>query len=506
MSQQHLRFGIITSENDFCSFVKQFSSLGIIKSTYNLSKEVYFSGCSIESLQRHVTEKDARNGQVLEQDVLIQPWQFADLIYKSVVYSNDYKGVIDLKDNMFLLALVETNEYISFVTSNLIKELHSGFDISLFMYGFGGEQFKYETQFIFFQNLIRELYIIFTISKKYKSLINPEEIVKQEIGVEWKDLVLVLFGIFIDSLFHQDINEAVRYLAFDPGKNKEEIFKKVTDYYSADYDAIRKSNLGRQIFYVKPYIKTQRNGLLSASVYFNQFIVEHSVFWIIRNYYLNKPKNERQTFTDEFGRLFEHYLEELFISYKVNYEKVPEEKEKRADWRLKIGNYDILIEQKSAVIPINIKQQLTDFKAYKKEVHKTIHKALTQLETTEKDLNIDKPIKIILCYDNYIDANILPHVFEEDCPVVNDGRYFVANIMEIEMFTELASTNFSLFESVVKDMLRRNTKDNGEWLSLLKIMRDNGYNKDSYWTSPIFDEYKNLLKDIKDRHKLFEDK
>lgn len=506
MSQQHLKFGIITSENDFCSFVKQFSSLGIIKSTYNLSKEVYFSGCSIESLQRHVTEKDARNGQVLEQDVLIQPWQFADLIYKSVVYSNDYKGVIDLKDNMFLLALVETNEYISFVTSNLIKELHSGFDISLFMYGFGGEQFKYETQFIFFQNLIRELYIIFTISKKYKSLINPEEIVKQEIGVEWKDLVLVLFGIFIDSLFHQDINEAVRYLAFDPGKNKEEIFKKVTDYYSADYDAIRKSNLGRQIFYVKPYIKTQRNGLLSASVYFNQFIVEHSVFWIIRNYYLNKPKNERQTFTDEFGRLFEHYLEELFISYKVNYEKVPEEKEKRADWRLKIGNYDILIEQKSAVIPINIKQQLTDFKAYKKEVHKTIHKALTQLETTEKDLNIDKPIKIILCYDNYIDANILPHVFEEDCPVVNDGRYFVANIMEIEMFTELASTNFSLFESVVKDMLRRNTKDNGEGLSLLKIMRDNGYNKDSYWTSPIFDEYKNLLKDIKDRHKLFEDK
>lgn len=506
MSQQHLRFGIITSENDFCSFVKQFSSLGIIKSTYNLSKEVYFSGCSIESLQRHVTEKDARNGQVLEQDVLIQPWQFADLIYKSVVYSNDYKGVIDLKDNMFLLALVETNEYISFVTSNLIKELHSGFDISLFMYGFGGEQFKYETQFIFFQNLIRELYIIFTISKKYKSLINPEEIVKQEIGVEWKDLVLVLFGIFIDSLFHQDINEAVRYLAFDPGKNKEEIFKKVTDYYSADYDAIRKSNLGRQIFYVKPYIKTQRNGLLSASVYFNQFIVEHSVFWIIRNYYLNKPKNERQTFTDEFGRLFEHYLEELFISYKVNYEKVPEEKEKRADWRLKIGNYDILIEQKSAVIPINIKQQLTDFKAYKKEVHKTIHKALTQLETTEKDLNIDKPIKIILCYDNYIDANILPHVFEEDCPVVNDGRYFVANIMEIEMFTELASTNFSLFESVVKDMLRRNTKDNGEGLSLLKIMRDNEYNKDSYWTSPIFDEYKNLLKDIKDRHKLFEDK
>ena len=158
------------------------------------------------------------------------------------------------------------------------------------------------------------------------------------------------------------------------------------------------------------------------------------------------------------------------------YKKIPEGKEKRADWHLTIGNYDILIEQKSAVLPISIKQQLTDFKAYKKEVHKIIHKALLQLDTTEKDLNINKPIKIVLCYDNYIDANILPHVFKEnDCPVNDDGRYFVSNVMEIEMFVELASTNYNLFEIVIKDMLRRNVNGNGEGLSLLRFMRDQGY-------------------------------
>lgn len=507
MSQKQIRFGKIFSEDDFHSFIKQFSTSGILKSTYKMSKEVYLGGCSIDSLQRHVTERDVKSGQILEQDVLIQPWQFADLIYESIVYSNDYKGAIDLKDNMFLLSLVETGEYIELLTKPMIKELHSEFDISLFMYGFGGEQFKYQTQFVFFENLIRELYIIFSITKKYPSTIKPEEIVKQEIKVEWKDLILVLFGIFVDSLFHQDINEAINYLTFDPEKNKEEIFKKVTDYYSADYNSIRNSPLERQIFYVKPYIKTQRNGLLTASVYFNQFIVEHAVFWIIRNHFLNGPKKDSQAFTDEFGRLFEYYLEELFVSYKMVYKKIPEGKEKRADWHLTIGNYDILIEQKSAVLPISIKQQLTDFKAYKKEVHKIIHKALLQLDTTEKDLNINKPIKIVLCYDNYIDANILPHVFKEnDCPVNDDGRYFVSNVMEIEMFVELASTNYNLFEIVIKDMLRRNVNGNGEGLSLLKIMRDNGYNNDSYWTSPIFDEYKELLKNIKDRHIFFKDK
>ena len=154
MSQKQIMFGKIFSEDDFHSFIKQFSTSGILKSTYKMSKEVYLGGCSIDSLQRHVTERDVKSGQILEQDVLIQPWQFADLIYESIVYSNDYKGAIDLKDNMFLLSLVETGEYIELLTKPMIKELHSEFDISLFMYGFGGEQFKYQTQFVFFQNQI----------------------------------------------------------------------------------------------------------------------------------------------------------------------------------------------------------------------------------------------------------------------------------------------------------------------------------------------------------------
>lgn len=64
MSQKQIRFGKIFSEDDFHSFIKQFSTSGILKSTYKVSKEVYLGGCSIESLQRHVTERDARNGQV----------------------------------------------------------------------------------------------------------------------------------------------------------------------------------------------------------------------------------------------------------------------------------------------------------------------------------------------------------------------------------------------------------------------------------------------------------
>lgn len=505
---KNIKFRSITNEKEFCSLLKQFSVTGILKSTYEISKEIFFKNCSIKTLKQHVSEYDSKTGKLLEQDIIIQPWQFPDLIYKSIKYSNDYRGDQNLSRNKFLLILCITNEYMESQTIPLTNELHSELDISSFTYGFGAEQFKYQTTLICCRNLIRELYIIFSLTKKQSSIIKPDEIVKEEIGVEWQDLIVVLYGIFIDSLFHQDINEAVNYLNLESSKNKYEIFKKATDHYSIDYSKIRNNSLERQVFYVKPYIRTQRDNLITASVYLNLFIVEHAVFWIIRDHYFNKTKNEQQTFTNEFGHLFEYYLKELLEHFHVNHQKIKEEsKSKRTDWLLKMGKYNILIEQKSTIFPLNIKQQLTDFKSYKKEIRKIVYKAIQQLNETENDLHIENPIKKILCYDNYIYANILPNIFEEeDCKVKNDGRYFIANIMEIEMFIELGMTKYDIFEKVIAEMLRRNVNDNTECLSLFKIMRDIGYSTNSYWGSPIFDEYKQLLIDIKNSYILFKEK
>lgn len=504
MSDKYLKFNQINNVNDYCTLIKKFSIQSILNSIYVMSREIRKNSCSIDSLQRHIVLRDEKNGQIFDCDILIQPWQFADLAYKSITESSDSLGIIDLDSNIFLFLLLKTNEYISILTESIIQKLNSELDKSLFLYGLAGEQFKYQTQFAFYENLIRELYIIFSITKKYQSSVNPEEIIMLEMGVERKDLIFVLFGVYMDSFFHQDVNEAINYLIFDKGKNKILIFKKVIDYYSIDYNAVRNNPIGRQIFYVKPYIKTQSDSLLTVSVYFNQFIIEHAVFWIIRNYFFNNCKKEQQKFTNEFGRLFEHYLKELFIFYKIKYKKIPEDKRKRADWHIEFEDYNILIEQKSTILSLNIKQQLTDFEEYKKEVRKTIFKALLQLDTTEKDLNIKKSIKIILCYDNYIDPNILRHLFNDnDCPVANDGRYFIANIKEMEMFVELASSNYILFKTVVEDMLKRNNVNNFTTLSLFEIMKENGYNNNSYFTSSIFDEYKNLLKDFMNRHKIY---
>ena len=123
------------------------------------------------------------------------------------------------------------------------------------------------------------------------------------------------------------------------------------------------------------------------------------------------------------------------------------------------------------------------------------------MEQTEKDLNLHNAIKIVLCYDRYINSNLLINMFDdENCKVTNDGRYFLANTTEIEMLLELSSNNKQLFKKVISDKVNR---ENYNGNSIMHIMIENKWSTNSYYEEHIFDEYKELLKDIKNRHEKF---
>lgn len=489
MKRKKLNLIKIESEADFGRFIRQVSTTEVIKNIYLLSKEVYLKRC--KSIKRKITY----NG--IEGLVYIQPWQFADLAYQSIKFSNDYRNSDELSYDQSLLLLYETNSYIEMKMENNTFDLITQYDKDVYLYGLGGEQYEYQSEVYYFRNLIRELYILFSLTERSNYY---KDIIEKEVGVNWQNLITILFGIFINSLFEQKIDDAVNYIKIDG--NKEEIFKKVLKYYTADYKEIRESNLNRQIFYVKPYAKNQRNEIVTVSVYFNEFIVEHAAYWVIRNYYLKQESKSKQTFVNEFGILYEKYFENICIKYHVQKEKIKKsEKEKRADWKLQIDNQIILIEQKSFILPIEIKQQLTNVDKYKKIIERNIVYALEQLEQTEKNLNLHNAIKIVLCYDRYINSNLLNNIFDdENCKVKNDGRYFLANTTEIEMLLELSSSDKQLFKRVISDMINRKSY-NGN--SIMHIMMGNKWTTNSYYKEHIFDEYKELLKDIKNRHEKF---
>lgn len=288
---------------------------------------------------------------------------------------------------------------------------------------------------MFYKNLVREMYIMLSVSKKCNTQIDVDEIIKQEIGVEWNDLLLVLFGIYMNSFLSFSVNDTINHLSFGAGKNGKEIFDKVVKYYSATYEDIRNSKFGRQVFYSKPFIITEDSDVVCFSIFSNQFITKHAIFWAVRNYYYHQDKLD---FTSEFGSWFESYFKEMCNAFSIELERIEECGEERADWKIDTGKFIILIEQKSTIIRQSVKQQLTDFKAYKETVFKTIVKAMSQLKTTEQAYGIDHAFKFVLCYDDYFDDNLMQYVFDDDkCSIENDGRYFLINITEMEMLMDL---------------------------------------------------------------------
>lgn len=83
-------------------------------------------------------------------------------------------------------------------------------------------------------------------------------------------------------------------------------------------------------------------------------LFSNSNYWIIRNKYNTIGS---QNFINAFGIYFEKYVEELLSRCLIEneYIKIPvNNTEKRADWKLNIEGFNILVEQKSTIPVLGI--------------------------------------------------------------------------------------------------------------------------------------------------------
>lgn len=113
----------------------------------------------------------------------------------------------------------------------------------------------------------------------------------------------------------------------------KERIKKVIEYYSVDYKQVRSCEIKKQIFYSKPFVKTQKHEqTLLVSMHLLQISFANGLYWLERDYYLNKHKGQK--FLNAFGNMFEDYFWELAELYLLRnmWDKIPEGKEKSADF------------------------------------------------------------------------------------------------------------------------------------------------------------------------------
>lgn len=263
---------------------------------------------------------------------------------------------------------------------------------------------------------------------------------------------------------------------------------KILDSISITPEDARKNYMKRQVFYSYPILRLGKE-YLCTNISLLLFLFENSNYWVMRNKYFQKKS---QTFISEFGRYFEIYVEEILEKclLKNEFSAIEEtSKGKRADWHISIGGFDFLVEQKSSISMLKIKQNNPDLKEMGKYITKTWGEAVRQLSETEKALNIDNAIKIILLYEDYYAGQCLDELFRLDKTLENDGRYWLINIREFEMLLDTYKNNPMEFDKVIKEKLMDDSSLSSSGHDVESILNNHNIFINNYLINNGIEEY-----------------
>lgn len=455
----------------FISILKDYSTRSVIEcmakeslKMYNLTGEEQELGATIK-----YPVKVKKVGNIIQDEqIMFSAWDIPHIIYLSIQNSTDYHAKLLTSSEIPFLV----NRFRRYSNQCSGAENIKQFSLpQLFQFidGMTYEQFRYQNMRWTLENYNRN-YHIFVASEYIKrdKLIDINEITSEKFGVSAKDLLfsqfllLVMCTVFVAPLDYPE-------KAYSKWTSKENIIK-ILDYYSITYSDVISSKLGKQVFYTKPFVKTQKKGeYLMASLSLVQMVFADSFYWLMRDYYLNDMR--KQIFPNEFGHMFEDYFEELANIYlkPKKWHKLQESDVQSADYYVEFETAVLLFELKSGTLGICAKQQTPDMKQLDTFYNRNIREAYAQLIKSEEDYDGEKPvIKIFLLFE-YADnsqmiMSAIPEIFEKD------ARCYIMSIQDLEMFLVTYQKEPSKINNIIEDMLTN--KQSEHYKSVLQILRD----------------------------------
>ena len=423
---------------------------------------------------------------IREETTIYGEWTLIEMAYNAILETNDYRGKAP-NISEFNILCAETDKYIEEREAENRDKDSLPADL-LGIWGMLGEQIKIQNISHALQNIARDLYILFDIANEEQKE-DYRKAVNHEIGTDWITVVSSLFLAWV--CFQYGDLSLLASVQWDDELKKED-FDKTIKYYTTDYKEVRSSALKRQIFYTKPFIKTQRGKIIAVNSYLVLNLYEHCVYWLVREYY---RKNDSDKFIHEFGKLFEEYFRDMLECYieKENYTRIEEsKKEKRVDWQMDICGHCFLIEQKSSIINLAVKQQKINREDTIRFADNTIIKAMRQLRDNEA-ANGKECIKIILLYEEYLIPETLDYIFDlPECDVTNDHSYWIVTIEEMEKLLYTYKHNRSKCEKLIRERIRRETEPiKGEGKRFQAIFHELGIHANQHFEQEKFKKYEN---------------
>lgn len=486
---------------DFKSFIKNYSTKEFIR---------FFSTISIEMFKRQRPENNlgywttfplsvVKYGFIHENvEIKLSAWDIPDMAYLSIINSNDYRREViteQIIGRLVNLYRIYDDER----SKDEHPENSSLTDIFKMFFGMTYEQFKSQNFEWIYRNFNRNYHILVgSCDINRNKIIDINEITNELFGLNVEELLVLEWVIWWLCYHYQTptplsvpekfYNERVGSII-----NKKNI-EKIIKYYSVSYEDVRKSPLGKQIFYQKPFVITQKKKeMIAVSFYVVYMLLADGLYWLIRDYYLKKDMGQK--FINAFGEMFESYFEELAKFYlpKDTWYKIPESNIKSADYYVEMPDNIFLFELKSVLLGINAKQQMPDVKTVDIFYQRAIKKAYKQLVSSENEYTGNKPvIKVFLLYETLANSQMiaasLPEIFE------NGKKCYIMTIEDLEMLWTTYKNDKIKFGKII-DVLLQNHEKQKIYTSVCNILNKYQATEEDYFTDER-DYYKEIVQKI----------
>ena len=295
---------------DFITEIKKIKTDALIYKFSEISIEMFRGVQYIKTVEMPVV----RYGKLQKMSVQLSAWDIPNIAFLSVRYSNDYRQADKVASIEQLVDLYRKYEN-EHSAAEKIKESEIN-SVFRFVLGMSAEQFQYQNLQWIFEKFNRDYYILVAAKNfEHRNIIDTNAIVKEVFGYSADDYVAILLMIYwLCSQCPDPLSAPERiYCRKENTILTTENITRFIDYYSCDYKGLRSNSLGKQLFYSKPFIKTQRHGMyLAVSMYLVAMMVGNGLYWLVRDYYF---KQHTQMFVNAFGLLFEDYIKDLASNY-----------------------------------------------------------------------------------------------------------------------------------------------------------------------------------------------
>lgn len=496
---------IVKYIEEYQKFIRKFTTCDLLEYFSNISIQSYQSdkkGVTIVNVpyyNRRTGEKGITKGFCYGQ------WELVQICYNSIKYSNDYRGK-KVDESSFYHLINENKKYDEKLKMETIQNVDK---IGLFehLQFLGNIQFDFQTLNVVSRfDRMYQIMVNINRNKDYCQTrevcyINFAEKFEEITNIEYDKFIYVYFFLILFSSGRKNTNiyDFIDDIKFDVEKigfTKEDIIK-VIDLQSRDYKFYRQSNNWNLLrFY--PIVKTDKdeNKYIISNIYSLMLSFPDATYWIIRNYYNEIKSND---FTVYFGKCFEYYLHEILEYYDIKYEKLKEstiQNVKMPDWKIETQNYVFLIEQKSALFPIDTRTTTKNESYDKIEEYfeKNFIKAFKQLNSYKIEENNKTVIRICLTFEKiYMEENV-KYIIAKKMKFDSDITLnWIVNIDEFEILMEILNEDEENFNKIIKEKIELEVTEAKDGRNLEKLLGGRKYN---YCTNVLkhFEEIGEFLK------------